>query len=415
MKILYITDIFPPYSSGGADNVAFILAKKMMQLGYEIYVISTVQDKNEEKEIEYEGLKIHQIYTDYDLKVRNYVAVYNPETVKKVRQIVRKIKPDVVHFHIVHLYLSYACFKVAKKYSKKVFLTAHDMMLVHHDKFREYVQANDKSDSPKLNYKISSWQLFRSAKKRFNPLRRILIKHYLKYIDKIFCVSHELEKALNANNIKNTVTIHNGIEAVTNHDQSQIEDFKNKYNLQGKKVIFYAGRLSGSKGGAVIVKSLSLVKQKVNNAVLLIAGEKSGYANIISNLAEQLEVSKNIEFTGWLQKNDMSIAYSSCDVVVVPSLYLDPFPTVNLEAMVNSKPVVGTIFGGTKEAVVDQETGYIVNPNNVEKFADKIVDILSNNELAAKMGEAGKKRVEEVFTLNNQAKKILEWYNKNNA
>lgn len=106
----------------------------------------------------------------------------------------------------------------------------------------------------------------------------------------------------------------------------------------------------------------------------------------------------------------MRIVYNASDVVVVPSLYLDPFPTVNLEAMACKKPVVGTCFGGTPEIVRDGITGYIVNPLNVENMAEKIVDLLKNSEKAKKFGQAGYERVKSQFSLDKQVLETLRWY-----
>ena len=96
----------------------------------------------------------------------------------------------------------------------------------------------------------------------------------------------------------------------------------------------------------------------------------------------------------------------------MPSIYLDPFPRINLEAMASKKPVVGTCFGGTPEVVINNQTGYIVNPLNAEMMARKIIDLLKNFQKAKKFGEAGYQRVINEFSLEKQVKITLEYYNK---
>ena len=103
---------------------------------------------------------------------------------------------------------------------------------------------------------------------------------------------------------------------------------------------------------------------------------------------------------------------SESKMVVVLSLYLDPFPTVNLEAMASGKPIVGTCFGGTPEAVANNETGYIVNPYDEKELAAKIIDLLKNPEKAKLFGTNGRHRVEKFFSLDQQVQKTLEWYKK---
>ena len=148
----------------------------------------------------------------------------------------------------------------------------------------------------------------------------------------------------------------------------------------------------------------------VSNIKLLIVGKGDGYGLEILNLAKTLGIEDKLVFTNWLSKEEMLIAYQICDVVVVPSIYLDPFPTVNLEAMASGLPVVGTCFGGTKELVLDNQTGFIVNPLNVDQLAEKILTLLKDGSLAKKFGEAGKRRINDYFTLTQQVKKIEKYY-----
>ncbi|MDO8548061.1 MAG: glycosyltransferase family 4 protein, partial [bacterium] len=98
------------------------------------------------------------------------------------------------------------------------------------------------------------------------------------------------------------------------------------------------------------------------------------------------------------------------DVVVVPSIILDSFPTVNLDAMASKKPVVATCFGGSPEAVEDGVTGFIVNPLNIENLAQKILFLLEHREEARAMGERGYERVKKHFTLAHMLKAYCAYY-----
>ena len=78
--------------------------------------------------------------------------------------------------------------------------------------------------------------------------------------------------------------------------------------------------------------------------------------------------------------------------------------------MACKKPVVATCFGGSRESVVDSETGFIVNPFDTETLADRIVDLLENPEKAKIFGEAGYARVKAEFGLNRMIDNYLIWY-----
>jgi len=155
---------------------------------------------------------------------------------------------------------------------------------------------------------------------------------------------------------------------------------------------------------------MKYVIKEIPSVFLLIAGKKGVYAQKMLKLAQELEIEDNIIFTGWIEREETKVAYFCADVIVTPSIYLDPFNLINIEAMAVKKPVIGTCFGGTKEIVLNKQTGYIVNPNKVKIIAKKIVYLLNNSNRAEEFGKAGYKRVKEKFSLEKQTVEILKWY-----
>jgi len=413
MKILILQDDFPPESLGGAGIVAFRLASGFMKEGHDVLIITAVQDKSQEGETEYRGMRIYNIYSNYNERWRAYLSLYNPQTIKKVKKIIKEFSPNVVHVHNIHYHLSYYCLKLAKKSGAKVFLTAHDVMSFHYGKLTEFVNPKILSCSNEFNYKINWWQRMRKAGKRYNPFREIIIRHYLGYVNKIFAVSNALKKALNQNGIGNVEVIHNGIDI----EEWQIENsllriFKEKYGLKNNKIVLFGGRLSEAKGGKQIIRAMAEVVKDVPEAVLLILGNKKRYREKMLDLARKSGIENKIVFTGWVSGGDLKAAYNASDVVATPSVYLDPFPTINLEAMACGKSVVGTCFGGTPEIVQGGVTGYIANPFDVIDFSRKIIFLLKDGIKSEEVGKRARQSVKDNFSLKNQVKKILAVFNK---
>ncbi len=403
MKILFLLDDFPPITYTSASIITYNLARELLEMGHEVFVITSVQNKSEEGREEYKGLKIFRFFSNYHPRWRNWINLYNFKIVSKIKKIIKETKPDISHFHHIHQHLSYRCLKVAKKYAKGVFLTAHDVMLFNYGKLMPK-NGND-------IYRVSTWDQIKGARKRYNPFRDIIIRHYLKYTDKIFAVSNSLKKLLRINGIKNVETIYNGIDINDwKIDLDKVRKFKEKYNLQNKKVIFFGGRLSGAKGGDQILKAISLIKKKIKNIVLLVAGERNKYVAHMERLVKELSLEKNTVFTGWLEGDNLKSAYHSADISVFSSLCFETFGMNNLEAMACKKPVVSSYFGGPKEVVIDGKTGYLVNPNNIELMAEKIIDLLKNPQKAKQFGEAGHQRVKKLFPLSRQVEETLKWY-----
>lgn len=413
MKILYLSDEFPPAVIGGAGVAAHRLAMAMHDKGNEVIVITVVSNREKVGVFNRDRIKTYQIYSRYHERWRPYLSLYNPWVVKKVKEIVNNEKPEIVHAHNIHIHLSYHSLKIAKKSGANVFLTAHDMMLFHYDKLTENIDTSF-TDTPKnISYKISAIKQLKRFKKRYNPFRNIIIRKYLQYVDKIFAVSHSLKQALNQNKIKNVEVIHNAIDVKDWQSREEmLFNCKNKYKLTNKKIVLFVGRLSAAKGGHQIVKAMARVVQVIPEARLLVLGKIDNYAKTMKKIAQEYGIEKELIFVNWLTGYEEQAVFFSSDVVVTPSIYPDPFNLINIEAMAAGKSVVGTCFGGTPEIVQDNISGYIVNPFNVKLLAEKIVIILRDESLAALLGKRGREIVEKKFNLEKMLEDVLSYYNK---
>ncbi|TSC96052.1 MAG: group 1 glycosyl transferase [Parcubacteria group bacterium Athens1014_10] len=231
----------------------------------------------------------------------------------------------------------------------------------------------------------------------------------MKFPDKIFAVSEEHQKVLQANKVRCDDFIYNGINNESfNCSGERQKIFLKKFNLENKKIILGAGRLHPAKGFECAIKALPNVCKKDKNIVFVLASQKNNYADYLLKLAAQMGVKDNFLITGWLEGDDLKSAFCASLLVVYPSLCFDTFGLVNLEAMAAKKPVIATCFGGSKEVVLDGITGYVINPYNTDDFSEKILKILKDEKLAKEMGQKGYQRVKEKFTIEQSASKYLE-------
>mgnify|MGYP001586741353 CR=1 FL=1 len=381
MRILFILDEFLPENSGGAANIAFGLAKGMIKLNHDLLVLTAIYNPEKVGDIEIEGVKIKRILTYPFGRLRNFKNLKNRRILNESEKIIREYRPDVVHIHTLHHRFSYGVIGLAKKLSKTVFLTFHDAQIVFNGKL-----------FPKNDYKITWFDNLKKDGLGYNPLQRFFIKRALKNADKLFAVSNALKKALEINGIGNIKVIHNGI----NFNEWPMDEF------QGNNILFI-GRVDEAKGANVLIRIMGAINSKIPDANLIIVGDENFKAGD----------NKNIKTLPWqYDRSEVKKIFTKAKIVVVPSLYLDPFPTVNLEAMAASRPVVGTCFGGTPEVVVDNETGHIVNPYDEKKLIEKIIDLLENPDRMKLFGSNGRKRIEKFFSLEKQIQETLTIYNK---
>ena len=371
MRIVFLSDDFPPQSFGGAGISTYDLACGMKNAGHKVFVITTCRKESDAGESDYHSLKVFKIASDYQARWRAYLSIYNPRVIRKLEKVLKNLRPDVVHVNNVHFYLSYYSIKLSKQYAKKVVFTARDAMSFSFGKLEteKYLKNFDAH--------LTVSDQFRQARRRWNPLRNILIRHYLGFADKIFSVSNALKEALAQNGINRVEVMHTGID---------ISEYRASYDKQRKKIFFFAGRLSGAKGARVVEKAMQIISQEIPEAELLTAGTNSQ----------------------WLNREEMKKAYVASSVVIVPSICFDAFPRTVIEAMAAGRPVIGTRYGGASEAILDGVTGYVVNPFDIKTLAEKIMGLLRDEEMAERFGRAGRERVESKFNIDDKISEFLD-------
>src|SRR6185436_19377253 len=126
MRILILQDDFPPHSFGGAGMVVFNLAKELAK-SHDIHVVTAVQNAKDIGAFKENGMTVHRIEAYYSNNFQAYKCLWNPSALREVKKVLSEFKPDVVHAHGVHAYLSYWSLVEAKRSGAKVVLTCHDV------------------------------------------------------------------------------------------------------------------------------------------------------------------------------------------------------------------------------------------------------------------------------------------------
>ena len=187
---------------------------------------------------------------------------------------------------------------------------------------------------------------------------------------------------------------------------------------RSEKIVLFVGRLVQRKGADDLMRAFKLLLGDVPQAKLVIVGDGPQRENLHA-LAERLEIKDKVEFTGTLRGEKLYRRYAECDVFVMPSKRLvhdvEGFGMVFLEAALFKKPAVGTWSGGIPEAVIDGKTGLLVKPEDVEALKNALRLLLTNEELARKLGENAYKRVMAEFTWEKATIKFLKMYENINA
>ncbi|UCC40941.1 MAG: glycosyltransferase family 4 protein, partial [Candidatus Aminicenantes bacterium] len=170
------------------------------------------------------------------------------------------------------------------------------------------------------------------------------------------------------------------------------QEIVNRYQLQGKKVIFTVSRLAPNKGFDTALKALPVVLRRMPGVVYVIGGE--GPCGMeLKALAKSLNLQDRVIFVGFIPDDDLPRYYELCDVFLLLTREIkekgnvEGFGMVFIEANACGKAVVGGKAGGTPEAIVDGKTEFLVDPLNLSEISEKLIQLLANEDLAKRLGD----------------------------
>jgi len=172
--------------------------------------------------------------------------------------------------------------------------------------------------------------------------------------------------------------------------------------------ILSLGRIVHEKGMHHLLRAFSKAAERSS---LTIVGDGPALPSL-KKLAETLGISSRLHLPGWLPHDKLDILYRRCSMVIVPSVWPEPFGIVGIEAMAHAKPVIAFDVGGISEWLTNGRTGFLVKPKDEEDLLEKIVFLLDHPESALAMGLEGKKEVESRFTPDIHLKSLLSVFEK---
>ena len=307
---------------------------------------------------------------------------------------------DVVHTHT--WYVSMAGYLAKKLYGVPFVLTTHSL-----EPFRAW-----KAEQLGSGYAMSSW------------MERTAILD----ADAIVAVSQgtkaDIQAAYPDVDPKRIHVIYNGIDLAEYQKTGETKALTDYGVDPAVPYVLFVGRITRQKGETHLVDAIRHLPPETQ--VVLCAGAPDT-PEIAAELRAKVDVArKDHPRIVWIQKmvtkQEAIQLYSNCRVFCCPSVY-EPFGIINLEAMACRAPVVASATGGIKEVVVDGETGYLVPfdqdpvtsfPSDPEKFArdlaSRLKQMLDDPNKCRRFGDAGRKRVEEIFSWTAIAQQTIRLY-----
>lgn len=245
------------------------------------------------------------------------------------------------------------------------------------------------------------------------PRKKWLMKRVLNSSEKIITVSrytkYELLKIIKGRS-QRKIEIISPAPNITpkKFPNLDINSLKQKY--QDNRILLSVGRLVERKGNGVVIKALPTILKSVPNLKYVIIGEGE-HKSRLKKLIAELKLEDKVIFKSELSDQEVAQYYQLCDLFIMPSREMpnrdvEGFGLVYLEANSFSKPVIGGKSGGVEDAIIDGETGFLVDPEDIDMIAGSVVRLLKNQSEASRLGNNGRNRAGQEFTWASKASQL---------
>ncbi len=294
---------------------------------------------------------------------------------------------DIIHAH--NLYTGYYALKIAKKVGAKFIYTCHNGMWCTND-----VNLYEKVIVRKLESKI------------------------MKEADVSIAVSENLRQNIIQKGKapeNSIITIYNGVDTDFFNPNVGCNDIVQKYDLEDYFTVVFVGRITPAKGVEYLIKALNVLRDYKIKALLVgpfkymfqESNGKSKYAESLLSLVEKCDLEGRVIFTDAVPKSELPKYYVAGDVFVLPSIY-EAMGMVLVEAMACGKPLIGSRVGGIPEIIREWENGLLFKPKDHRDLAEKILTLMNDEILRAKMGRNGRRIAENGYSWGKIAERLFK-------
>jgi len=327
-----------------------------------------------------------------------FAALYNPKSIKAIKELILKEKPDLVHIHNLYPLISPAILPVIKKMGIPIVMTVHNYRLVcpnglffNKGEICEKCTGKSKEINCITNNCVGS--LFKSTGYALRNFWARKKEYYLNNVDLFLCLTEFQKNILIANGFAK-----DKCEVQPNFYNKEIKELD--YTIANRNYVAFAGRISPEKGIPLLLEAA----KKLPHIPFQLAGSiREGYE-------KELEIPKNVTLRGMLASHELSDFYGKARFLVLSSIWYEGFPMVFPEAMAHKLPIIAPKMAGYPEIAEDNFNGLLFESGNVNSLAE-VIDILWNNHgLSEKLASNGFEKVQHKYSSEVYYKQLENAY-----
>jgi glycosyltransferase involved in cell wall biosynthesis len=372
VRVVLVNDLGWP--AGGAEKSVELLKNQLAERGHEVLVVST--DIGMAGRSDGFADVVVPAITGNPLR-RLAGKAFHVAAYRRVRALIRVFQPDVVHFHTIG---ELSPSVVAAAAGVPHVVTVHGP--------EDYTLALLPWQLPPSDYRNGTYRpsdlravgRLRYCYLRFieRPIYQCVLRRTFAYVAPSRFLADTLLEDAAPTQIRQ---VYNGIELLPPAPVQPGRD----------RTLLYVGRLEAVKGCNILLRAFELVRREVPDARLVLVGD-GGASDDLHVLAAEAGVADAVEFRGWLSYDAVGDAIADATAVVIPSVWPETLATVALEALAVGRPLIGSRVGGLPELIDDGVNGFLVEPYDVRRLADRMAAILTDPVMAERMGAAGRRR-----------------------
>ncbi len=248
---------------------------------------------------------------------------------------------------------------------------------------------------------------------RRNPIASTIFRRVYSASRLTVSISHFTTEKLEQFGVpsRQIVTIFPGAPSRVAVAPAQVQKTRERY-AKGGHLLLSVGRFVPRKGQERLIRAMPKILTEYPHAQLVFVGQ-GPRLEAARELTEELALSGPVCFTGKISDEALAALYEACDLFVLPTGedeqgQVEGFGLVFTEAHAYGKPVVAGRSGGVVDAVLDGETGMLIDPQEPESIAEAVCALLKDDALARSMGDAGKRRVTQELNWSHFTQRMME-------
>lgn len=391
MKILQFTSSFPINTKDIGGNFIRELIEELSD-SFQFYVLTPDAPDS----MVHEKLNNYEIFRYRYFFKKQQILVSNDS-------IIQNLKKHKLFYFVLPLFLLSALIVLLKIVNQKKIDIVHAHWI-----FPQGLIAVIARFFSKKRYKIIVTSHGTDIDLIANVLLRTFIKFTLKKTDIINPVSVFLKrKIIDFVGNENKICV---IPMGTKDDLfgDKTNSIKIKDECAEKKFLLYVGRLTEGKDIPTLIRAFNKISDEFPDLFLYIIGEGNEYQKL-NTLVSSLGINNKVLFFGQIERERLPPYFRKARILVSSSLK-EGFGLVFVEALLSRCPVIATSVGGIGDIIIDNKTGILTEPGNIEAMYNSINKLLTDEELRSRLLEEGYKHAKENFSWNAVGAKYKELY-----